>query len=305
MTTKSKKKLKENEPPARLMRIASEYSLSTEQTQQQMGNYPTMMIMTSLPRRACTGQTYRHESQTYTLEMNCSPLGMPFGFMPRLFLATINHKAILNNSPYVELGSAVNETLNSMRIPTDSHYKTVLLDQWYRTFRTLFTFLKTRRQIVGDSILVKRLLINTALGSLSETAEYSQRDSNLRYWDGCCLLNTDYFNLLVSHPVPVCLNALAALRSSTFEMDLYSWLTYRIYTLNFADDKEVRISYAALQLQFNYSPDTVNVAFFRNKVREALRTISIIYPEVLKCVIEESDGKGLIIRAGKPHLRLG
>jgi hypothetical protein len=304
MTTKQNKPAG-NKLPARLLKISNEYLKSTEnETQTQMGNYPTMMIMTSLPRRDIADRNYVHVSQAFSLEMNCSPLGMPFGFMPRLVLATLNHKAILTQSPCVELGATVNEMLNTMRVPVDSHYKKLLVNQWYRLFRTLFTFLQTKSIIVDDGVRVSRLLISTALGSLSETAEYSLAGGNLRYWDGSCQLSADYFNLLLDHPVPVSLNALAALRSNTFEMDLYSWLTYKIFSLNFADEKTVQISYKALQDQFNYSPETVNVAFFRIKTRDALRTISVIYPEVLKCVIEAEDGKSLIIRAGKPHLRM-
>jgi hypothetical protein len=306
MTTKSKENLRKFPLLAKQTQPANGCNQETKNTnvRQPVGTCPTSLIMTALPRRDCLERTITRNCQTFSLEMNCSLLGMPFGFMPRLILATINNLALHNHSQYIEMGSTISDMLNLMRIPTDSHNKNLLLNQWYRLFRTLFIFEQTKGFIVEDRLRESKLLFSTAIGSLSETAEYSLTDGNLSFWDGMCRLDTDYFNMLLSHSSLMSLNALAALRSNTFEMDLYSWLTHRIYTLNFTDDKEVWLAHKTLQELFNYSPNTVNVTSFRSKVRKALRTISMIYPEVIKYVKEDSEGRGLVIRAGKPNRRL-
>ena len=44
-------------------------------------------------------------------------------------------------------------------------------------------------------------------------------------------LSESFFNEIIRHPVPIDMNTLAALKRSSLGLDLYLWLTYRIFTL--------------------------------------------------------------------------
>ena len=50
-------------------------------------------------------------------------------------------------------------------------------------------------------------------------------NSKIRTWAKTC------FNEIISHPVPLDMNTLTALKRCALGLDLYLWLTYRIFTL--------------------------------------------------------------------------
>ena len=51
-------------------------------------------------------------------------------------------------------------------------------------------------------------------------------------------LSTDFFKRLINAPVPIKMEALRALRKSPLAMDIYTWLVYRMFTLNVGASKE-------------------------------------------------------------------
>ena len=50
-------------------------------------------------------------------------------------------------------------------------------------------------------------------------------------WQSKIELSEKFFNEIISHPVPLDMNILKALKRSTLGLDLYLWLNYRNFTL--------------------------------------------------------------------------
>ena len=50
-------------------------------------------------------------------------------------------------------------------------------------------------------------------------------------WESKIELSEDFFNEIISHPVPLDMNTLTALKRSTLGLDLYLWLTCRTFAL--------------------------------------------------------------------------
>ena len=70
-------------------------------------------------------------------------------------------------------------------------------------------------------------------------------------WDSKIRLGEDFFNEIISHPVPIDMNTLTALKRSPLGLDLYLWLTYRTFTLR----APLRLSWRNLYRQFGVDPD--------------------------------------------------
>ena len=69
-------------------------------------------------------------------------------------------------------------------------------------------------------------------------------------WESKVRLSESFFNEIVSHPVPLDLTTLKALKRSPLGLDLYLWLTYRIFALTTPQ----RLSWKQLYRQFGAHP---------------------------------------------------
>lgn len=79
-------------------------------------------------------------------------------------------------------------------------------------------------------------------------------------------------------PIPIDLRAIGALRNSPLAIDLYVWLTYKMYQLSKQNKTDQTIPWSALMPQFGegYSKQK---EFTRN-AKKALEKILLLYPEV-------------------------
>ena len=92
-------------------------------------------------------------------------------------------------------------------------------------------------------------------------------------------LSEAFFNEIVSHPVPLDLTTLKALKRSPLGLDLYLWLTYRIFALTTPQ----RITWRQVYRQFGAHPaqaqhtSSPSKTFRRNVLRE-LKKIKLAWP---------------------------
>ena len=87
-----------------------------------------------------------------------------------------------------------------------------------------------------------------------------------------------FFNEIISHPVPLDMNTLTALKRCALGLDLYLWLTYRTFTLR----APLRLTWRQVYRQFGLHPakasDKRTVQNFRCKVLRELKKIKIAWP---------------------------
>ena len=93
------------------------------------------------------------------------------------------------------------------------------------------------------------------------------------------------------------MEALKALRKSPMALDIYMWLTYK----NSYAKSPVVISWQSLQAQFGagYPMTTRGKLDFKGKFKDALKKVSIAYPEARKLKVELG---GLKFMPGLPHV---
>ena len=90
-------------------------------------------------------------------------------------------------------------------------------------------------------------------------------------WESKVRLSESFFNEIVSHPVPLDLTTLKALKRSPLGLDLYLWLVYRTFTLR----TPLRITWRQVYRQFGAHPDKASdkrtVDNFRTKCLRELK----------------------------------
>jgi hypothetical protein len=108
------------------------------------------------------------------------------------------------------------------------------------------------------------------------------------------VLSEPFFNELVNRPVPVDMRALKALKQSPFALDVYSWLTYRFFTIQ----KRTEIPWEALQMQFG--TETESERKFRALFRKALKDVLVVYPDAK---VDADSSKALILQPSRTSVR--
>ena len=125
-----------------------------------------------------------------------------------------------------------------------------------------------------------------------------KRPDQAGLWESKVRLSEAFFNEIVSHPVPLDLTTLKALKRSPLGLDLYLWLTYRIFALTTPQ----RLSWPQLYRQFGSDPakagDNVAVQNFRREVLRELKKIKQAWPD-----LNYMTARGvLILCPSSPHI---
>ena len=69
-------------------------------------------------------------------------------------------------------------------------------------------------------------------------------------WESKIYLGEAFFNEIINHPVPLDMNTLKALKRCSLGIDLYLWLSYRIFSLRVP----LQLSWRQLYRQFGTDP---------------------------------------------------
>jgi hypothetical protein len=118
----------------------------------------------------------------------------------------------------------------------------------------------------------------------------------LPLWKSTVTLGSKFFREITERPVPIDLRALKALKRSPMALDIYCWLTHRMFYLQ----KPVEIPWPLLQLQFgaDYSLKGQGPRDFKKKFLHQLKNVCVIYPEAN---VGEGE-RGLALKPSPPHV---
>ena len=193
-----------------------------------MGFMSRMIALCSLPRTNPGNRLqYKRVNGPYTLGMIAGlDNKLPYGNLPRLLLAWVCTEAVRTRNRELVLGHSLSEFMRKLGISSDSGgsrgERTRLRNQMKRLF--------------GCSV---SLIYADERGETTVTAQVSRRTELLWHesqpdapmlWDSKIELSEDFFNEIISNPVPLDMNILKALKRSSLGLDLYLWLTYRTFS---------------------------------------------------------------------------
>ena len=243
-----------------------------------LGFMARLLTLCSLPRTNPGKQTqYLRRNGPYTLVMSATSINkLPFGNLPRLLMAWVCSEAVRTQSRELVLGRSLSEFMRTLGINSTSGgvrgEQTRLRNQMKRLFRCTVSLAYEDKN--GDAS------VTALIARRTEFWWNPKRPDESTLWESKIELSEDFFNEIISHPVPLDMNTLKALKRSSMGLDLYLWLVYRTFPLT----SPLRLTWRQLYRQFGAHPSKAHekrtVLDFRRKVLRELKKIKLAWPEL-------------------------
>ena len=251
------------------------------------------MALCSLPRSNPGNRLqYKRVNGPFTLYMIAGGGNkLPFGTNPRLILAWVCTEAVRTGSRDLVLGRSLSTFMRKLGIAsTNGRTQARLRNQMKRLFNcsVQLTYTTAGRETSASALVAE----------LTDFWWNPKRPDQTGLWESKVRLSEAFFNEIISHPVPLDLTTLKALKRSPLGIDLYLWLTYRIFALTSSQ----RLSWKKLYCQFGAHPaqahDKETIQNFRRNVLRELKKIKLAWPG-----LNYSTAPGvLILSPSVPHI---
>ena len=251
------------------------------------------MALCSLPR-SNPGNRHRYVRHNGPYKLIITAIGdnnLPFGTNPRLILAWVCTEAVRTQSRDIVLGRSLSEFMRKLGISsTDGRGQARLRNQMERLFSSSVSMIYKDDNHRASAFAV--------LADHTDFWWNPKQPDQTRLWESKVRLSESFFNEIMSHPVPLDLNTLAALKRSPLGLDLYLWLVYRTFPLRAPQ----RITWKQVYRQFGSDPakasDKFTVRDFRLKVLRELKKIKLAWPD-----LNYATARGvLILLPSIPHI---
>ena len=240
-----------------------------------LGFMARMMVLCSLPRtNPGNRKEYRRVNGPYKLIMTAiGDNKLPYGSLPRLLLAWVTTEAVRTQSRELVLGKSLSGFMRKLGLAPVSGGttggRTRLRNQVKRLFNAHVRLIHEHKH--GEQF------VSSAIAERGEFWWNERKPDERTLWESKIELGEKFFNEIITHPVPLDMNTLTALKRCSLGLDLYLWLTYRTFALK----RPLRISWKHLYRQFGASPANATnkntVQMFRRKALRELKKIKLAW----------------------------
>ena len=255
-----------------------------------LGYMTRALTQATMPHRQAAGNEFTRTNGLFSLSMLApSSVGLPYGSIPRLLVSWITTESVRTRSLELELGPTLSGFMMELGfIPTGGKWGTItrLRDQMKRLFSSSITCLYEDDYKAG--------IVNVTMVNKARLWWDPKSSDQAPFWKSTITLGQEFFEEAIRSPIPVDLRALKALKRSPMALDIYCWLTHRMFYLK----KPTEIPWPALQMQFG--ADYAQTRQFKAAFLHHLRKVLVVYPQAH---IEEAP-HGLMLKPGKPHILL-
>jgi hypothetical protein len=262
---------------------------------QELGFLARAFIASTLPHSPPRSTEFIRECDFYRLTLLApSELGLPFGVYPRRALVWLTTTAARQKSPTLSLGPSLSNFAYVLGITPTSSTMPQLRDQLCRLFETTVS---CRWDNTGDPKAVNpsrsspqgfRIAYQYHLWGSPERSESSEALPNF------VTLSKDFYEEIITRPVPVDLGVIKTLRSP-MAIDVYCWLCWRSLRSQRLGRPDP-VSWESLERQFG--ADYAEPRVFRFHFKKALALVLKVYPEVRV----EATKAGLRLYPYPPHI---
>jgi hypothetical protein len=214
------------------------------------------------------------------LDETGKPVGLPYGSYARFILLFLQSRAVKSRSREIELGRSMRTWLATMGLSIGGTTYKMAIEQARRISACRLTFHSTSG---GRSILRHGGFVDGAISMMDDGVQGT-------LWQERVLLNQQFYDALLAHPVPVSETALRAIGPKSMVIDIYIWLAYRLHALS----ADTTVSWAALHAQFGacYS----HIRQFRGRFIEGLQIALAAYPDARVSIAE----RGVVLYPSRP-----
>ncbi len=226
-----------------------------------------------------------------------TPLGYPYGSIPRLLLFWITSEAVRTQDRRIKLGDTLNDFLRQVGLsPNTGGGKRGaakrLREQMLRLFQCRISFDYT------GNVAERTAWLHMDVAPQGEFWWDFKQPDQVVLFESYIVLGELFYKAITAAPVPIDFRALKALKRSPFALDLYAWATYRVWTLQQAKKPSVDIPLVLLKEQFgaHYGRDDN----FKAALADALSAVKQVFP----AFDYELRNHHLVIKAGRVPIPL-
>lgn len=252
------------------------------------------LVSASLPLRAPKPEHLHNgcwirKNGDHTLWVQGGPQGLPFGAYPRLFMIWLTSEAIRTGNRRIETGKNFADFFRKIGVDTSRGKNGA-----------------GRRLIHQISLLIQSRAAYTKgdIGDGRMSGEFLQFTEKFNlFFDPCqpnqanlfeseILLTEQFFREITTHSIPLDSRAVAALRQSALQLDIYQWLAYRMFGLRAPAHPTWK------QLYQQFGSQTRRLVDFRVAFTADLQIVKQVYPNA-KITATKS---GLILYPSPPPI---
>ena len=250
--------------------------VSASEADADMGFMGRLLALCSLPRTNPGNRIrYVRRNGPFTLYMTAGGGNkLPYGNFPRLILAWVSTEAVKTQNRVLILGDSLAKFMRELGIYSSGggNAGIKLRNQMKRLFGC--TVQLTYKDENVDAT------VNAVIADHTVFWWNERKPDQTSLWDSKIKLSEKFFNEIISHPVPIDMNTLKALKRCSLGLDLYLWLVYRTFGLR----TPKQITWRQVYRQFGVDPDKASdkrtVLNFRRKVLRELKKIKLAWPDL-------------------------
>lgn len=248
---------------------------------------PAALVLTTLPHSRVDSGEYVRRNGHHLLTITAPAIvGIPYGVIPRLLLIWIATQVKLTRTRDINLGDSCRQFLHQLGIQSTGG-KTGSIGRLRRQMASLLqcSISVSRRQESHDFEMGMRLTDFSSLWWMP-TGELTRQNNILR-------ISELFYLEIVANSFPVDMRAIKVLRKSPMALDVYMWLTYRVYSLR----RPCVISWEELSQQFGSK--YTRLWHFEMAFTKYLERVKKVYPELIAYSVR---GKGLHLYPSRTHI---
>ena len=253
-----------------------------------LGFMARAMVQATLPHKQVAGNEFTRTNGNFSLTLLApSKIGLPYGSIPRLLLSWITTEAVKTRERELELGNSLSQFMGELGlVPTGGRWGSItrLKNQMQRLFASSVT-------CTYDDGVTWALESVKPVDSARLWWEPRNPDQ-AALWKSIITLGERFYQEIIRAPIPVDMRALRALKRSPLALDVYLWLTYRMFYLR----KPTMVRWESLSYQFG--ADYKVLRQFKAAFLRELKKVMVIYSEVKV----RPEVTGLLIAPSRPHI---
>jgi len=250
------------------------------------------MVQATMPHRRVKGNEFTRKNGNFTLNMLApSKIGLPYGNVPRLLMAWITTEAVKTKNRELMLGNSLSAFMGELGFQATGGRTGSITRMKNQTKRLFSTTVNCSYESDDGSAILNFMVADKAMLWWD-----AKNPDQQELWQSSVLLTEPFYREITTHPVPVDMRALNALKRSPLALDMYTWLTYRMSYLKNA----TRLPWPLLQAQFgsDYADNAQGRRDFRRKFLWQLKMVQAVYP-----VDVEPSTEALLLKPNPPHVR--
>ena len=254
-----------------------------------------LLALCSLPRTNPRDRLqYVRRNGPYTLGMSAGINNkLPYGNIPRLLLAWVCSEAVRTQSRDLVLGRSLYEFMHKLGMEDRSGGRHGERARLKNQMDRLFTCSVQLVHAADDH----KVVVSSFVAERAEFWWNTKRPEAPVLWDSTIQLGERFFQEIITHPIPLDLHTLRALKRSPLGLDLYFWLVYKTFALR----QPLTLSWRQLYRQFGASPahgGPVYINSFRRSVLREFKKIKRAWPGLGYRIVTG----GLVIEPSPPRI---